>query len=75
MIDACPKCLEVHTTINCPSKGAPPAHPKLIEPNPVMLQILKLYLEKYELLGDYDRGLYRMAIEFFVRPPMTVAAH
>lgn len=42
------------------------------EANPAMLEIMRLFLEKYDRLAAYDRGLYRIAIEGFVKPPIII---
>jgi len=40
-----------------------------VPPNQTMLEILRLYLEKYAELAEEDKKLYRKGIEAMVHPP------
>ena len=44
-------------------------------PSPDFLAIARLYLEKYEILADEDRKLYRDLILKLSNPPMVVGAN
>ena len=43
-----------------------------IPENEKMLDIMRLFLEKYEILGEDDRNLYRAAIGDFIKPKITI---
>jgi hypothetical protein len=43
-------------------------------PDPNILAILRLYLEKYEVLADKDRDLYRNLIVMLANPIFVVNA-
>ena len=45
---------------------------KFIPPNPDFLAIARLYLEKYSILADEDRKLYRGMLLQMANPPMIV---
>jgi hypothetical protein len=47
--------------------------PILAPLNPDFLAIARLFLEKYELLAEEDRKLYRGLIWMMANPPMIVA--
>ena len=46
--------------------------PRVILPDPEILAILRLFLERYEALELEDRKLYRPLIAALVNPPMIV---
>lgn len=49
--------------------------PKLVQtappyPNPDLIHLARLFLEKYELLAEEDRKLFRGLIRSIANPPM-----
>lgn len=48
--------------------------PRIVRPDPEILAILRLFLEKYEALAEQDRILYRRVLAALTNPPL-VAEH
>jgi hypothetical protein len=46
--------------------------PTILAPDPELIKIVRLYLEKYEVLADEDRKMYRQLIVMIVNPPVIV---
>ena len=40
-------------------------------PDPEMIKIVRLYLEKYEVLAEEDKKLYRRVVAMIVNPPIV----
>ena len=73
----CPKCVELRNKGRDPDlrewpkikfESAEPA--QIIHRDPEILAIMRLFLEKYEVLEAGDREMYRKAISCFMNPPM-----
>ena len=73
----CPKCVELRNRHQIPDLydgfafklGNTPS-PKIIGPDPEILAIMRLFLEKYEILASGDREMYSKALSAFMNPPM-----
>jgi hypothetical protein len=48
--------------------------PTLIPPDPGLIRLCCLFLEKYEALAEEDRVLYRELVRVVANPPLTVTA-
>jgi hypothetical protein len=70
----CEKCeWERHQGVLRIESGSPAqTQIEKIEPNADMLAIVKLYLEKYELLGELDRAAFRAMLTKFFTPALIV---
>ena len=73
----CPKCVKLrdrNLVTDLPEwpkikfHSAEPA--RVIGPDPEILAIMRLFLEKYETLASADRETYSRAISCFMNPPM-----
>jgi hypothetical protein len=74
----CPKCVELRNrnlVTDLPEwpkikfKSAEPA--RIIGPDPEILAIMRLFLEKYEVLAEEDREAYRKYISLLTNPPLA----
>jgi hypothetical protein len=45
--------------------------PQVVCPDPEILAIMRLFLEKYEVLASADREMYSKAISSFANPPLV----
>jgi hypothetical protein len=78
----CPKCMELRNQRQSPDyrdwpkikfENAKPV--QVIGPDPEILAIMRLFLEKYEVLASADREMYSKAISSFANPPLAFDAH
>jgi hypothetical protein len=74
----CPKCVELRNKRQSPDyrdwpkikfESAEPA--RITPPDPDILAIMRLFLEKYEALADEDRAAYRKYIVLLTNPPLA----
>ena len=74
----CPKCVQLrnkrqsfHFDEGAGIKIGNFSSPQIIGPDPEILAIMRLFLEKYEILADEDRKAYRNVIAVIMNPPLA----
>jgi hypothetical protein len=74
----CPNCVALrnrHQIADLPARGefklGTLSVRELIPPDPEILKIARLFLEKYEILSDEDRRAYRGFISCLINPPLA----
>lgn len=74
----CPKCLELRDNLHSHDwhnvaifESGGTQSPKIIGPDPEILKIARLFLEKYEVLSEKDRSAYSGFISCLMNPPLV----
>ena len=70
----CPKCVDLRNRVNLNNYEVGIRQydpPRIIAPDPEILAIMRLFLEKYEILAAKDREMYSKAILALVNPQLS----